>query len=178
MQLQPKFTNGVTRGRTIWCPLTFNLVEASATPEVRALPSVGITQLQRSYDPVRLPPLPPPASALRPLPSHRTGPPPITRTTFPTCRAYCPCESSGCSCRLLPRSRGLPQMAGGSASALSLSRPLRWPDGSFASATRNSSNSTRLWCSGGDDRQSREQPPVTSTSRRRSHYSLRNSCGG
>src|ERR1700724_3625888 len=32
-------------------------------------------------------------------------------------------KSSGCSCRLLPRSRGLPQMAGGSASALSLSRP-------------------------------------------------------
>src|SRR5262249_44173350 len=29
--------------------------------------------------------------------------------------------SSGCSCRLLPRSRGLPQMAGESASALSLS---------------------------------------------------------
>jgi hypothetical protein len=51
------------------------------------------------------------------------GSPPITRTTFPTCRAHYPGGSSGCSCRLLPRSRGLPQMAGGSASALSLSRP-------------------------------------------------------
>src|SRR5262245_13417777 len=51
------------------------------------------------------------------------GPPPITRTTFPTCRAHYPGGSSGCSCRLLPHSRGLPQMAGGSASALSLSRP-------------------------------------------------------
>src|SRR4030081_1732431 len=51
------------------------------------------------------------------------GPPPITRTTFPTCRAHYPGGSSGCACRLLPRSRGLPQMAGGSASALSLSRP-------------------------------------------------------
>ena len=49
--------------------------------------------------------------------------PPITRTTFPTCRAHYPGGSSGCACRLLPRSRGLPQMAGGSASALSLSRP-------------------------------------------------------
>jgi hypothetical protein len=47
------------------------------------------------------------------------GPPPVTRTTFPTCRAYYPGESSGCSRRLLPRSRGIPQMAGGSASALS-----------------------------------------------------------
>ena len=31
--------------------------------------------------------------------------------------------SSGCACRLLPHSCSLPQMAGGSASALSLSRP-------------------------------------------------------
>src|ERR1700694_5332300 len=51
------------------------------------------------------------------------GSPPITQTTFPTCRAHYPGGSSGCSFRLLPRSRGLPQMAGGSASALSLSRP-------------------------------------------------------
>src|SRR5712664_4922943 len=53
----------------------------------------------------------------------RDGSPPITRTTFPTCHAHYPGGSSGCACRLLPRSRGLPQMAGGSASTLSLSRP-------------------------------------------------------
>src|SRR5476651_2841676 len=51
------------------------------------------------------------------------GSPPITRTTFPTCRAHYPGGSSGCACRLLPRPYSLPQMAGGSASALSLSRP-------------------------------------------------------
>src|SRR6266568_4118487 len=51
------------------------------------------------------------------------GPPPITQTTFPTCRAHYPGGSSGRACRLLPRSCSLPQMAGGSASALSLSRP-------------------------------------------------------
>jgi hypothetical protein len=51
------------------------------------------------------------------------GSPPITRTTFPTCRAHYAGGSSGCTCRLLPHSRGLPQKAGGSASALSLSRP-------------------------------------------------------
>jgi hypothetical protein len=56
-----------------------------------------------------------------PLAHH--GSPSITRTTFPTCRAHYPGGSSGCVRRLLPRSRGLPQMAGGSASALSLSRP-------------------------------------------------------
>ena len=53
----------------------------------------------------------------------RDGSPPITRTTFPTCRAHYPGGSSRCACRLLPRSYSLPQMAGGSASALSLSRP-------------------------------------------------------
>src|SRR3982074_1680660 len=37
------------------------------------------------------------------------GSPPITRTTFPTCRAHYPGGSSGCACRLLPRSRGLPK---------------------------------------------------------------------
>src|SRR6185436_14208024 len=51
------------------------------------------------------------------------GSPPITRTTFPTCRAHYPGGSSGCACRLLPRSCSLPPLAGGSASALSLSRP-------------------------------------------------------
>src|SRR5450759_4191364 len=51
------------------------------------------------------------------------GSPPITRTTFPTCRAHYPGGSSGCSYRFLPRSCSLPQMTGGSASALSLSRP-------------------------------------------------------
>jgi hypothetical protein len=53
----------------------------------------------------------------------RDGSPPITRTTLPTCRAHYPGGSSGCACRLLPRSCSLPQMPGGSASALSLSRP-------------------------------------------------------
>src|SRR5467141_3827686 len=53
----------------------------------------------------------------------RDGSPPITRTTFPTCRAHYPDGSSGCGCRLLPRSRGLPQMGGGSASASSLLGP-------------------------------------------------------
>src|SRR5712672_571494 len=44
-------------------------------PEVRVLPSTGITRLQRSYYPVRLPPMPPPEATLRPLPSHQRVPP-------------------------------------------------------------------------------------------------------
>src|SRR4029453_9673802 len=45
-----------------------------STPEVRVLCSTGITRLQRSYDPVRLPPMPPPVATLRPLPSPRVSP--------------------------------------------------------------------------------------------------------
>src|SRR5262245_51040663 len=67
--------------------------------------------------------MPPPCSGVEAATLAPNGSPPITRITFPTCRAHYPAGSSGCSCRLLPRSRSLPQMAGGSASALSLSRP-------------------------------------------------------
>ena len=61
-----------------------------STPEVRVLPSTGITRLQRSYYPVRLPPMPPPEATLRPLPSHQTGlprlPEPPFRRAVPTTR--------------------------------------------------------------------------------------------
>ena len=79
----------------------------------------------RSYDPVRLPPGPPPENDVEDATLTHDGSPPITCITFPTCCAHYPGGSSGCSCRSLPRSRGLPQMAGGSASALTLSRPAR-----------------------------------------------------
>jgi hypothetical protein len=100
----------------------------AASGHAVAAPTRSVTNLRRGRledDPVRLPLMPSPEATLRPLPWHRAVSPPITRTTFPTCRAHYPGGSSGCTCRLLPRSRGLPQMAKGSASALSLSRLLR-----------------------------------------------------
>src|SRR5207302_4827545 len=88
-----------------------------STPEVRVLSSAGITRLQRSYDPVRLPPMPPPKATLRPLPSHRTGLPRLLESSFRRAVPTTPADRAGCACRLLPRSCSLPQMAGGSASA-------------------------------------------------------------
>ena len=44
-----------------------------STPEVRILPSTGVTRVQRYYDPVRLPPVPLPEAALRPLPPPQMG---------------------------------------------------------------------------------------------------------
>ena len=75
-----------------------------SAPEVRALSSAGITRLRRSYDPVRLPPWPPPLRDVEAATLALDGSPPITQTTFPTCRAHYPGGSSGCGCRLLPRS--------------------------------------------------------------------------
>ena len=96
---------------------------STSAPEVRALPSTGVTRLQQYYDPVRHPPVPSPFSAVEAATLAQDGSPPITRITVPACRAHYPGGSRRCMCRLLPRSRGLPRYAGGSASAPLLSRP-------------------------------------------------------
>src|SRR6202049_2021988 len=92
-------------------------------PEVRVLPSTGITRLQRSYYPVRLPPMPPPEATLRPLPSHRTGLPRLPEPPFRRAEPTTPADRAGAHVDCFPASRGLPLLAGGSASALPLSRP-------------------------------------------------------
>ena len=61
-----------------------------STPKVRVLSSAGITRPQRSYDPVRLPSEPPPESDVEAATLVRSGPPRMTRPTFPTCRAQYP----------------------------------------------------------------------------------------
>jgi hypothetical protein len=97
---------------------------STSVPEVGVLPSTGITRLRQYYDPVRFP-----HRAVRPSPTLRAATPrpewasPVTRSTFPTCRAHYPGGSDRCICRLLPCPRGLPRYSGGSASASSLSRP-------------------------------------------------------
>ena len=90
------------------------------------LPSAGITRPQRYRDPVRHPPGPPPESDVEATTLAHDGPPPITRLTFPTCRAHYP---DGPEWALLsvasPSHAGLPRYVGGSASMTSLSRPAR-----------------------------------------------------
>src|SRR6476620_11037284 len=93
-----------------------------STPEVRVLSSAGVTRLQRSYDPVRLPPMPPPEATLRPLPSHQTGLPRLPEPPFRRAVPTTPADRAGAYVDCFPASRSLPLVAGGSASALSLSR--------------------------------------------------------
>ena len=111
------------------------MVFAGSSPITTTSPSSKAHQKSGPFAPPALPSLNAPTTlsdsrhgrrlkaTLRPLPSPVTGLPPITRTTFPTCRAHYPGGSRGCACRLLPHACGLPQMTGGSASAFELSRP-------------------------------------------------------
>jgi hypothetical protein len=77
---------------------------------------------QRSYDPVRLPPMPPPEATLRPLPSQQTGLPRLPEPPFRRAAPTTPADRAGAHVDCFPASRSLAKMAGGSPSALSLSR--------------------------------------------------------
>ena len=96
---------------------------STSTPEVRVLPSTGVTRLQQYYNPVRLPPVPSPISAVEAATLTHGGSPPLPASPFRRAVPTTPADQDGCACRLLPRSRGLPRYAGGSASASLLSRP-------------------------------------------------------
>src|ERR1700689_1087140 len=63
-------------------------------------------------------------ASLRPLPSPRTGLPPLTRSPVSTCRAHLPrWTGPGASVGCFPDPCCLPRSPGGSASMTSLSRP-------------------------------------------------------
>src|SRR2546430_5347951 len=80
-----------------------------STPEVRVLSSAGITRLQRSYDPVRLPPMPPPKATLRPLPSHRTGLPRLLESSFRRAVPTTPADRAGAHVDCFPAHAAFPK---------------------------------------------------------------------
>src|ERR1700735_3191890 len=95
-----------------------------SVPEVRVLPSAGVTQPQQYYDPVRHPPEPPSYDDVEAATLARDGSPPITRLTLPTCRAQSPDRPERVRLSVAtPSHLGLPRYSGGSASMTSLSRP-------------------------------------------------------
>jgi hypothetical protein len=92
-----------------------------STPEVRGLPSAGVTRSSTM-----------PLSDSRPIRRQKRrrsrdlrpdGSPPLPASPSRRAVPTTPADQDGCACRLLPRSRGLPRYAGGSASAPLLSRP-------------------------------------------------------
>jgi hypothetical protein len=106
-----------------WARRSPHLGLFESTPEVRALPSTGITRLQRYYDPLRVPAGPPSISRALEFTSARPGVPPLAQTTFPACRAHYPGGPFRRTCRSLAGRCCLPRYSGGSASTTSLSRP-------------------------------------------------------
>jgi hypothetical protein len=64
-------------------PITTTSPSSKAHQKSGPFPQTSITRLQRSYDPVRLPPWPPPFATSRPLTSPLTGLPPVS-TNHPT----------------------------------------------------------------------------------------------
>ena len=80
-----------------------------SAPEVRVLSSTGITRLQRSYDPVRLPPEPPPVAALRPLPSLTTGLPRLRGSPFRRAVPTTPADRVGARVDCFPTHAAFPK---------------------------------------------------------------------
>ena len=103
-------------------PITFTSPSSEARQKVRALCSAGITQPRRSYDPVRLPQWPLPSATLRTLPSPLTGLPRLPEPPFRRAVPTTPADRAGAHVDCFPAHAAFP-VAGGSASALSLSGP-------------------------------------------------------
>jgi len=95
----------------------------TSTPEVRALPSTGVTRLHRHYGPVRPPHRPATKLAVEAATLVKRGSPPLARSPVSTCCSHYPGGPIQCTRRLLPRPCCLPLNLGGSASTTSLSRP-------------------------------------------------------
>ena len=80
-----------------------------STPEVRVLSSAGVTRPQQSYDPVRLPPMPPPEATLRSLPSHQTGLPRLLGLPFRRAVPTTPADQTGACVDCFPAHAAFPK---------------------------------------------------------------------
>ena len=91
-----------------------NLTLVKSAPEVRVLPSAGVTRPQRYHDPVRPPPRAATIATLRTNP-YPFGSLPITRITLPACPAQLPRRiGTGARVGCFPVTSGLPRISGGS----------------------------------------------------------------
>ena len=84
-------------------------IDSESPIQVRALCSAGITRPQRSYDPVRLPPWPPPVAMLRPLPSPLTGLPRLPEPPFRRAVPTTPADQTGARVDCFPAHAAFPK---------------------------------------------------------------------
>jgi hypothetical protein len=90
-------------------PITFTSPSSEACQKVRALCSAGVTQLRRSYDPVRLPPWPLPFATLRTLPSPVTGLPRLPEPPFRRAVPTTPADRAGARVDCFPARTAFPK---------------------------------------------------------------------
>ncbi len=84
-------------------PITFTSPSSKARQKSGSFPPPALPGFNGPMTLSDSPLMPSPRSDVEAATLTPNGSPPITRTTFPTCRAHYPGGSSGCSCRLLPR---------------------------------------------------------------------------
>jgi hypothetical protein len=124
-------------------PAALDRAGTSSRRDLRAGPPITLTSpaskahpKSGSFPPPALPGLDGTVTLSDPRPLHRQkrcrsrnlrpdGSPLMTRITLPTCRVQYPGRPDRCLCRLLRCPCGFPRAKGGSASALTLSRPAR-----------------------------------------------------
>ena len=82
-------------------------------PEVRVLPSTGVTRPQQYYDPVRIPLTPPPKATLRPLPSCQTGLPRLPEPPFQRAVPTTPADRMGAGVDCFPIHAAFPVIQAG-----------------------------------------------------------------
>jgi hypothetical protein len=94
-------------------PITSVLAHFASTSEVRVLSSAGITRPQRSYDPVRLLPGPPPESDGGDATSNRTGLPRLPVLPFRRAAPITPADRTGACVDDLPVRAAFPKYTEG-----------------------------------------------------------------
>jgi hypothetical protein len=84
-----------------------------SAPEVRVLPSPGVTRLQRYYDPFRLPPVPPPRSVVEAATLAQDGSPPLPASPFRRAVPNTPADRTGASVDSFPIHAAFPVLQAG-----------------------------------------------------------------
>ena len=84
----------------------------TSTPEVRVLPPPALPGFFGTSDPLRFPPRSLPFSSVGIVISNGGGPPPITQTTFLTCRAHYLGGSNRCLSVSFPARAAFPNLSG------------------------------------------------------------------
>src|SRR3954468_16485444 len=84
-----------------------------SAPEVRVLPSPGVTRVQRYYDPVRSPSVPPPVSVVEAATLAQDGSPPLPASPFRRAVPTTPADRTGARVDCFPIRAAFPVLQAG-----------------------------------------------------------------